>query len=564
MPIFDVTVPQLGEALQEVLVQKLLKRPGELIRRDEPIYVMETDKADMEVESPYPGILKEWLVGEGTVVSVGAIVARIEVDSSAAVVNPSPPRAAITQIQPPPPELTTSSSPERRQETPNTRSESLLPRKTVFVPPRTRAYCATLDISDEELKRIPAASGTLMPADVDRYLAAKSAEKHEEPIKAGTTADFRDYPLPARQRVFNFRLKRSAQLVVPGTMVRELDWQHMGIALKALGRKNPMCRASDFELFAYALVQAACEFPIFRSVLIGDDIVRQFEHLNLGVAVQRSDAELLMAVVQRADRLDFASLVTTIQLRVRQAMEGEDQVSDQVPLHLNYVSGLEVTHGTSVLVAPAVAVVFLGAPTGRGLDRKANLGVTFDHRLINGVTAANLLSAIVRRIYAFGSEDDGPQSKPSIWDTETIKTLREAGDKARRDILEKLLTNEVAEMLKVSPNDIDTREPLRMLGLSSIMAVELSTRVAANLNQNLPATLLYSYPSIAELAVHLTETTKPQAHVQESQAGGRAVGLRSSTILDNVEKLSEQEAEALVKEKVDRGFLEEDPSRRNP
>ena len=78
MPILDVAVPQLGEGLQEVLIQKLLKKPGDLVERDEPIYIMETDKADVEVESPYAGTLMEWLVGEGKVVPVGALIARIE------------------------------------------------------------------------------------------------------------------------------------------------------------------------------------------------------------------------------------------------------------------------------------------------------------------------------------------------------------------------------------------------------------------------------------------------------------------------------------------------------
>ena len=100
MAILDVVVPQLGEGLQEVLVQKLLKKPGELVERDEPIYIMETDKADVEVESPYAGTLKEWLVEEGKVLAVGALIARIESTASMAVVNPSESRSAGTPVVP--------------------------------------------------------------------------------------------------------------------------------------------------------------------------------------------------------------------------------------------------------------------------------------------------------------------------------------------------------------------------------------------------------------------------------------------------------------------------------
>lgn len=549
MPILDVAVPQLGEGLQEVLIQKLLKKPGDLVERDEPIYIMETDKADVEVESPYAGTLMEWLVGEGKVVPVGALIARIEGTASTAVLNPL--QSASTSAAPA--EIDTSSTIERER-TLITDSASLPSRTNVFVPPRTRAYCRKLEISDDEIKRIMAASGTLMPTDVDRYLAEKAGPsiKREEAVTATTSTDFEDYPVPARQRVFNFRLKRSAQLVVPGTMIRELDWQRLEAAVQSLSRQTPELHPSDFETFAYALVQTTRDHPEFRSVLVGDDVVRQFEYLNLGIAVHRPGGELLMAVVPRADRLDFTSFVTTIQLRVRQALEGEDQVNEQVPLHLNYVSSLEITQGNPVLVAPAIAVVFLGAPTGRDHDRKANLGVTFDHRLINGVSAANFLATIVRKVDSFASEDAGPQNKTTIWDSATVSALREAEPRERRTILEKQITEQVARMVEASPIDIDPRAPLRMLGFSSLMAVELTNYLATNLRRSLSDTLLWTYPTIAELAAYLAdETGEALVNIEEPQRQSHKVGLQGSTILDNLENLSEETAEALLKKKVE-------------
>lgn len=548
MPILDVAVPQLGEGLQEVLIQKLLKKPGDLVERDEPIYIMETDKADVEVESPYAGTLMEWLVGEGKVVPVGALIARIEGTASTAVLNPI--QSASTSAAPA--EIDTSSAIERER-TLITDSSSLPSRTNVYVPPRTRAYCRKLEISDDEIKQIMAASGTLMPTDVDRYLAGKAgpSTKREEAVTATTSTDFEDYPVPARQRVFNFRLKRSAQLVVPGTMIRELDWQRLEAAVQSLSRQTPELHPSDFETFAYALVQTTRDHPEFRSVLVGDDVVRQFEYLNLGIAVHRPGGELLMAVVPRADRLDFTSFVTTIQLRVRQALEGEDQINEQVPLHLNYVSSLEITQGNPVLVAPAIAVVFLGAPTGRDHDRKANLGVTFDHRLINGVSAANFLATIVRKVDSFASEDAGPQNKTSIWDSATVSALREAEPRERRTILEKQITEQVARMVKASRIDIDPRAPLRMLGFSSLMAVELTNYLATNLRRRLSDTLLWTYPTIAELAAYLAdETGEALVNIEEPQRQSRKIGLQGSTILDNLENLSEEEAKALLKKRV--------------
>jgi pyruvate/2-oxoglutarate dehydrogenase complex dihydrolipoamide acyltransferase (E2) component len=553
MPILEVVVPQVGEGLREVLVQKLLKKPGEFVERDEPIYIMETDKAALEVESPFAGTVKEWLVEEGSVVPVGAVIARIAGTADVAAVNLSPLPSASTPAAVIPTEIATYSAIEREKTF--TRGSTAMPlRMSVFVPPRTRAYCRRLAISDDEIKRIPAPSGTLMPSDVDRYLAleSESSSRREEPIKATTSTDFEDYPLPARQRVFNFRLKRSAQLIVPGTMIRKLDWRRLEAAVKTLGRQNPELHASDFETFAYALVQATRDHPEFRSVLVGDDVVRQFEYLNLGIAVQRPNGELLMAVVPQADRLDFRSFATTTKLRITRALEGEDQVNEQVPLHLNYVSSLEITSGTSVLVAPAVAVVFLGAPTGRDQERKANLGVTFDHRLINGVSAANLLATIVRKVDLLASESAGTQNTKSIWDSATVNALQHGKLRERRTILEKVLINQVAEMIEASPIDVDSHEPLRMLGLSSRMSLELTNCLSTNLRRSLSATLLWTYPTIAELAAYLAgETGKTAANIEEPRRETREVWLQGSTTLANVENLSEEEAEALLKERVE-------------
>jgi acyl carrier protein len=213
---------------------------------------------------------------------------------------------------------------------------------------------------------------------------------------------------------------------------------------------------------------------------------------------------------------------------------------------------LEITSGNSVLVAPAVAVVFLGTPTGRAQDRKANLGVTFDHRLINGVIAANLLAAIVRKVDSFGSEDTAAQNERSIWDSVTVNALQQAELRERRTILEKLITEQVAGMTGAPPLEINPQESLRMLGLSSLMALELTCWLEANLRQSLPATLLWTYPTITALATHLAEATdKPAANIEEPERKTHEVSLRESITLDNIEDLSEEEAEALLKRRVE-------------
>jgi pyruvate/2-oxoglutarate dehydrogenase complex dihydrolipoamide acyltransferase (E2) component len=79
MPTVAVRIPQIGEGLQEARLVAVLKQPGEAVKRDEPIYQMETDKAVMDVESPYEGTLVEWLAEVDTILPIGGAVANMNV-----------------------------------------------------------------------------------------------------------------------------------------------------------------------------------------------------------------------------------------------------------------------------------------------------------------------------------------------------------------------------------------------------------------------------------------------------------------------------------------------------
>ena len=184
MAIVEVIVPQLGEGLQEVRVMRFLKQPGERVARDEHIYEMETDKANVEVESPYAGVLVEWLAKEGDILPIGAPIARMEVEGAVEVAPPAAHAPAPAAPAPSP-------APAREPVAVGERLE-------LVIPPRTRAYARQKGISEEELRRIPAASGNkLMPEDIVAYFVGRTGDG---------AAEYVDYPLPPQQRTFIYRL----------------------------------------------------------------------------------------------------------------------------------------------------------------------------------------------------------------------------------------------------------------------------------------------------------------------------------------------------------------------
>src|ERR1043165_3610159 len=81
----DVVMPQMGESIAEGTLSKWVKRGGDQVKRDEPIFEISTDKVDAEIPSPTNGVIAEIIVTEGQTVPVQALVARIETDVNAAV-----------------------------------------------------------------------------------------------------------------------------------------------------------------------------------------------------------------------------------------------------------------------------------------------------------------------------------------------------------------------------------------------------------------------------------------------------------------------------------------------
>ncbi|HWA41526.1 MAG TPA: biotin/lipoyl-containing protein, partial [Gemmatimonadales bacterium] len=94
MAKIDVPMPQMGESIAEGTLSKWIKKVGDAVKRDEPIFEISTDKVDAEIPAPAAGVLAEILVQEGQTVAINTIVARIETDASAgAAVSAAPPAA---------------------------------------------------------------------------------------------------------------------------------------------------------------------------------------------------------------------------------------------------------------------------------------------------------------------------------------------------------------------------------------------------------------------------------------------------------------------------------------
>lgn len=389
MPVIAVRIPQMGEGLQEARLVAVLKQPGDIVRRDEPIYQMETDKAVMDVESPYEGKLVSWLADVDTILAIGSPVAEMDVAEGVEemLVHGTP--AAVEAVAP----------------VQTTAPAAVGAARNAAIPPRTRAYAKEKGIPDSELLQIPSATGKLMPSDVDEYLSSRASGATAAPARASQAAGgpFTETPMTSKQRVLSSRLVRSTKLVVPGTITVTADWGPIERRRAEQKAKGGDFQPSAFTMFAFAVAKALGEFPSFRSALRGDDTIRTYEHASLGIAVALPGDELVTAVVEEADALSWEGFAGRCRERIELARNGQDQANEAVTISLTNMQHFGLRQAVPVLVAPSVAVLFLGetypalayTETGEVVTRKlVNLTLTFDHRLINGVGAAEFMKSI--------------------------------------------------------------------------------------------------------------------------------------------------------------------------
>lgn len=386
MPVISIRIPQLGEGLQEALLVEFIKQPGDVIKRDDPIYVMETDKATTDVECPYDGTLVEWTVETGTVLEIGAEIGRMEVAEGVKEM-PAGHGPAETSA----PETAASSAPAGS-------TKKAVRSGKIQIPPKTRKYLkekGLLDVADQ----IPASGSKLMPEDVDSYLASSGGDVDSDSYEMVT--------LPTSQITLNYRLVRGTQVCVPVTVMNEMDWTSIAnTRTKVRESGGP----TGFAMACWCVVQALKNHSKFRSAMAADGkSLKVFHHVNLGVAVALPGDEMVTAVVRDADTLSADEFYSQLAKQIETARDGKDQADGSTTITVSNIGKAGMRIGIPAIVAPAVATLAIGEtydkPIPDGDSFKFTTAVTatlsFDHRIANGVGAANFMNDVKKEIESY-------------------------------------------------------------------------------------------------------------------------------------------------------------------
>jgi 2-oxoglutarate dehydrogenase E2 component (dihydrolipoamide succinyltransferase) len=406
----NVIMPQMGESIVEGTVTKWMKKVGERVDRDEPLFEISTDKVDAEIPSPAAGVLTQILVKENETVAVNAVVAIID-GEDAAVAAPAPAEAAVHEPEVAPsaalPAVPAEAFPEN-EETGETRTSPLV---------RRIAREHHVDLS-----RVMGTGlgGRVNKKDILDFIEQRGAVAPPAPAIAPATAPEAP-PLTPSLVAFT-----GPTQVVPMTPMRRQIAEHMVASKRTSAHVYTVVeiemtrvvaareRAKDeFEqrhgvkltytpFFVRACLEAIKELPIINSSVEGTNIVYKRD-VNIGIAVAL-ESGLIVPVIKRADEKNFLGIARTVQDLADRARSKRLSVEDVQggTFTITNPGSFGGLFGLPIIPQPQVAILGVGTIEKRPVVRDdaiairhmVYLSLSYDHRIIDGAVAEQFMGKV--------------------------------------------------------------------------------------------------------------------------------------------------------------------------
>ena len=432
----DVMMPQMGESIFEGTITKWLKKPGDKIERDEPLFEISTDKVDAEIPAPAAGVLKEIKVTEGQTVPIQTIVAVIDAAGSAAAAPaPAPAAPAPAKQEAPkraaaPPPVAPAAKPAPAAAAPAAHEKAGNGDK-IRSSPLVRRIARENDI---DLSQVPGtgAGGRVSKSDI---MAAVEGGGHAAPAPAAAPPP----PPPAAGAAPSATLEVAVPReklyfghyeVQPMSTMRQRIAEHMVLSKRTSPHVYSIDEANVTEIaalrskmkdrferetgtkltfmpfFIRAAVEALRAFPTVNSSVDGTSLVLHKE-CNIGVAVAL-DWGLIVPVIKSAEEKNFLGLARALNdlaERARSKKLKPDEVAESTFSITNpgVFGGLM---GLPVINQPNVAILGLGTIEKRpvviddaiGIRSMVYLTLSYDHRAVDGAIAHQFMGHIKKTL----------------------------------------------------------------------------------------------------------------------------------------------------------------------
>ncbi|HXW90706.1 MAG TPA: 2-oxoglutarate dehydrogenase, E2 component, dihydrolipoamide succinyltransferase [Terriglobales bacterium] len=428
----DIVMPQMGESIVEGTITKWLKKPGDRVQRDEPLFEISTDKVDAEIPAPASGVLQDIKVQEGNTVQVNTVVGTIAGDGEAASAPAAPtprapaPAAAAAPARAesaPAPALARPSvpPPEVHEQQDHARSSPLV-RKIAREHDVDLAEVAGTGLGGRitkqdilsflERQETAAAPGSALPASIPRPAAPPASAT----IPGDLVAMTQMRKIIAQRMIESRRTSAHVHCMFEVDMTRIVQLRHKA---KAAFEQRHAARLTFMPFFVRAAIIALESFPIVNASVEGENI-RYHRHVNLGIAVAL-DWGLIVPVLKNADELNFLGLqrgISDLGERARGKKLKPEEVEGSTftvtnPGQFGAVFGLPIINqpNSAILGVGGISKMPLVVSDAEGNDSIAirslvHLTLGYDHRLIDGAVADQFM-ALVKKTLENWSEEIG-------------------------------------------------------------------------------------------------------------------------------------------------------------
>jgi 2-oxoglutarate dehydrogenase E2 component (dihydrolipoamide succinyltransferase) len=407
----------MGESIFEGTITKWLKKPGDKVQRDEPLFEISTDKVDAEIPAPASGILQEIKVSEGNTVQVNTVVGVIGDGAGASAPTPAkatapavaaPPAVAKKEAPAPPP-----APPVHEEEEDSDVRSSPLVRK----------------LAREHNVDLTKVSGTgtggrVTKQDILDYVehrtSAPAARPAQAPAPAAIPGDL--VPMSQMRKIIAQRMIESRRTSAHVHCMFEVDMTRIANLrnkLKSSFEQRYGARLTFMPFFVRAAIIALQQYPVVNASLEGDN-VRYHRHVNAGIAVAL-DWGLIVPVLKNADELNFLGLqrgITDLGERARSKKLMPTDI-EGATFTITNPGQFGAVFGLPIINQPNVAIMGVGGITKQplvitdkdGTDSIAirsvvHLTLGYDHRIIDGALADQFM-VVVKKTLENWSEEVG-------------------------------------------------------------------------------------------------------------------------------------------------------------
>ena len=408
MSKYNLTLPKMGESVEEATIVNWLKNVGDNIKMDDFIVEVATDKVDSEVPSDVEGVLIEKCFEINDVVKVGETLCVIEVKKGVSKKNiETIPNIELLEIEEKPSEIEVIE--EAKQES-----------KHSFLSPLVRSIIEKEEITDKQLDKIKGSGkgGRLTKKDLLQFLGKTEEQQPSEEFEksfyektkqsfseSDTTRELSRFEKMTSEHMIQSKNESvHAQMFIEADITNLSDWRE--------NQKEKFLQREKFKLtITYPLVkivsQVLREFPSLNAVLSDNNLILK-KDINIGIATALGNGNLIVPVIKNADQLSLLGICKSANDLIINARNNElkpDDVSDGT-FTITNIGIFDSLTGTAIINQPQLGIIAFGAirklprviETNKGdfigIRKVIMISLSFDHRIINGAMGGLFLKRI--------------------------------------------------------------------------------------------------------------------------------------------------------------------------